>query len=113
MLRQMYLARIGDKASVLRQVMDSEQVKSLQLDHRAGFLFSLADGVNTIDEILDVSGMPALDALRILYELIQEGVVEAEAPPSVRSRGEQRRRRLRGDDTPGTPGTTETTARRR
>jgi hypothetical protein len=113
MLRQMYLVRIGDKASVLRQVMDSEQVKSLQLDHRAGFLFSLADGVNTIDEILDVSGMPALDALRILYELIQEGVVEAEAPPSVRSRGEQRRRRLRGDDTPGPRGTTETTSRRR
>jgi hypothetical protein len=112
MLRQMYLARIGDKASVLRQVMDSEEVKTLQLDHRAGFLFSLADGVNTIDEILDVSGMPALDALRILYELIQEGVVEAEAPPSVRSRGEQRRRR-RGDDTPGTRGTTETTSRRR
>jgi hypothetical protein len=110
MLRQMYLARIGDKACTLRQVMDSEQVKGLQLDHRAGFLLSLADGVNTIDEILDVSGMPALDALRILYELIQEGVVEAEAPPSVRSRGEQRRRRIRGEDTPGTP---ETTSRRR
>lgn len=108
MLRQMYLARIGDKASVLRQVMDSEQVKGLHLDHRAGFLLSLADGMNTIDEILDVSGMPALDALRILYELIQEGAVEAEPPPSVRGRGEPRRRR--GGETPGT---TETTSRRR
>jgi hypothetical protein len=101
MLRQMYLARIGDKASVLRQVMDSEQVMSLQLDHRAGFLLSLADGMSTIDEILDVSGMPALDALRMLYELIQEGVLEAEPPPSVRGRGERRMRRLRGEETPG------------
>lgn len=110
MLRQMYLVRIGDKACVLRQVMDSEQVKSLHLDHRAGFLLSLADGMNTIDEILDVAGMPALDALRILYELIQEGAVEADPPPSVRSRGEQRRRRLWGDDAPGIP---ETPSRRR
>lgn len=110
MLRQMYQARIGDKASVLRQAMGPEEVKGLQLDHRAGFLISLADGASTIDEILDVSGMPALDALRILYELIQEGVLEAEPPPSVRGRGERQRRRSWGEITPAD---IETTSRRR
>lgn len=84
MLRQMYLARIGDKAGVLRVTLDPDEIRELALDHRAGFLLSCIDGASTIDEILDVSGMQPLDALRILYELIQEGVIEAEGPPSRR-----------------------------
>jgi hypothetical protein len=110
MLRQMYLARIGDKAGVLKVVMDAEQVKGLQLDHREGFLLSCVDGLSTIDEILDVSGMPPLDALRILYELLQEGAIEAEPPLPRRSRGDPHGRRLRAQDLPGGE---EPTSRRR
>jgi hypothetical protein len=36
---------------------------------------SLVDGVSTVEMILDVSGMPRLDALRILNELVQQRIV--------------------------------------
>lgn len=74
-LRQMYKSRLGDGSRVLRLAMPPDQLRSLSLDHRAGFLLSCIDGSSSIDEILDVSGMQTLEALRILYELVQEGVV--------------------------------------
>jgi hypothetical protein len=85
-LREMYMARMGDKTKVLRVTMTPAQIKHLALDHRAGFLLSCVDGRSSVDEILDVSGMQPLDALRILYELMQEGVIEAEVPSSSRRR---------------------------
>jgi hypothetical protein len=81
-LREMYMARMGDKSKVLRVTMTPAQIKHLALDHRAGFLLSCVDGTSSVDEILDVCGMQALDALRILYELMQEGAIEAEVPSS-------------------------------
>lgn len=75
MLRQMYRARIGDGSRVLRIVISNEELRSLHLDHRAGFLLSCIDGMSSIDDILDVSGMRELDALRILFELVQENII--------------------------------------
>ncbi|WP_437535275.1 hypothetical protein WME79_13630 [Sorangium sp. So ce726] len=75
MLRQMYQSRLGDGSRVLRLAVPPDQLRSLNLDHRAGFLLSCIDGYSSIDEILDVSGMQTLEALRLLYELVQEGIV--------------------------------------
>ena len=83
MLRQMYLSRIGSGRDVPRIVMAPDQLRWLTLDHRMGFLLSCVDGKSCIDEILDVSGMPGLDALRLLYELVQEGVIEVTARPGA------------------------------
>ena len=47
----------------------------LTLDHRAGFMLSHVDGVSTFEEILDVSGMPTLEALRIIVELLEQKVI--------------------------------------
>jgi hypothetical protein len=44
-------------------------------EHRAGFLLSLVDGVSTLEAIVDVCGMPKVDALRILNDLAQRGIV--------------------------------------
>jgi hypothetical protein len=33
------------------------------------------DGSCSLEQILDVSGMPTLDALRILFELVQQRVI--------------------------------------
>jgi hypothetical protein len=74
-LRTMYAARLGSLAQVPRVILPPDQVRWLSLDHRAGFVLSCVDGYSTIDEILDVSGMPALDALRILFELLQQHVI--------------------------------------
>jgi hypothetical protein len=45
------------------------------IDHRAGFLMSLIDGRTTVEAILDVCAMPRWLALRVLGELIREGLV--------------------------------------
>jgi hypothetical protein len=77
-LRQMYLSRIGDRSQIPRVVMESDQLRWLSLDHRAGFLLSVIDGASSIDDVLDVSGMPELDTLRILYDFLLQGVIQME-----------------------------------
>jgi hypothetical protein len=74
-LQGMYSARIGPLDRVPVVVVPRTQMRWLSMDHRAGFVLSLVDGSSTIDMILDVSGMPRLDALRILHELVQQKIV--------------------------------------
>jgi hypothetical protein len=74
-LKQMYTTRIGplDRAPVVMVARD--QLRWLSIDHRAGFVLSLVDGVSSVEMILDVSGMAELDALRILAELAQQRII--------------------------------------
>jgi hypothetical protein len=74
-LQQMYTARIGPLDRVPLVEVARDQLRWLSIDHRAGFVLSLVDGVSSLEMILDVSGMPALDALRILYELVQQRII--------------------------------------
>jgi hypothetical protein len=71
----MYTARIGPMDRVPVVMVPREQLRWLSIDHRAGFLLSHIDGVSNLEMILDVSGMPTLDALRILCELQQQKVI--------------------------------------
>ncbi|MBK8941554.1 MAG: hypothetical protein IPM79_29115 [Polyangiaceae bacterium] len=79
LLHQMYLERLGTGEQVLRLALGPNEIQGLSLDHRAGFLISLIDGVATIDEILDMSGMSSLDALRLLFEMREQGVVAVDS----------------------------------
>jgi hypothetical protein len=45
------------------------------LDPRAAFLLSRIDGSISIDDLLEVSGMPRLEAMRVLALLIRHGAV--------------------------------------
>jgi hypothetical protein len=74
-LIQMYAARIGPLDRVPTVMVAAEQLRWLSIDHRAGFLLSHIDGVSNLEMILDVSGMPLLDALKILCELVQQHVI--------------------------------------
>lgn len=77
-LTQMYSARLGPLDQIATVAIPSDQIRWLSLDHRAGFLLSLVDGVSSIDEILDISGMTRLDALRIMYTLLEQRIVALE-----------------------------------
>jgi hypothetical protein len=81
MLGQKYLSSLGGRTSIPRVAMSPDEMRGLALDHRAGFLLSSVDGCMSIEEILDVSSMPELDALRIMFELRQQGVIEIVEPP--------------------------------
>ncbi len=74
-LSQMYLARLGSLSQVVHVAVDNDQVRWLSLDHRAGFLLSLVNGSLSIEELLDVSSMPRLEALRILFGLLDQQVI--------------------------------------
>jgi hypothetical protein len=74
-LSAMYLARLGSPTQAVHVVVPSDQIRWLSLDHRAGFLLSLVDGTSTIEELLDISSMPRLDTLRILYGLLDQRVI--------------------------------------
>lgn len=74
-LTQMYSARLGSLEQRVTVAVPSDQIRWLTLDHRAGFLLSLVDGGSTVDQLLDISGMPRLDALRIMYQLLDQRVI--------------------------------------
>jgi hypothetical protein len=80
MLYKRYLERLGAHDHVPRLAVQHSAITALSLDHRAGFLLSCVDGGSTIEEIIDVSAMPRLEAVRLLYELVQEGVIEMASP---------------------------------
>jgi hypothetical protein len=75
-LKQMYLSRLGGLRRVPNVAVGQDQLRWLSLDHRAGFLLSLVDGRSTLDEVLDMSGMSDLEALRLLVQLLQQNVIK-------------------------------------
>jgi hypothetical protein len=74
-LTQMYSARLGALSQHVRVAVPGDQIRWLSLDHRAGFVLSLIDGSSTVEELLDISGMNRLDALRIIYTLFDQRVI--------------------------------------
>jgi hypothetical protein len=74
-LENMYSAKLGPTDRVPMIIVPRTQMRWLSIDHRAGFILSLVDGTSSVEMLLDVSGMPRLDALRILHELVQQRIV--------------------------------------
>ncbi len=48
---------------------------SADLDHRAGFLLSRVDGLTTIEDLIDLAGMPRADAMRIILDCVERGLI--------------------------------------
>lgn len=69
-LVQLYASRLGSVRARPRVIVDSSDVRWLGIDHRAGFLLSRIDGQHTVEEIIDISGMGELEALKMLTELV-------------------------------------------
>lgn len=74
-LEQLYSSRIGALTRVPVVAIRENDMRWLGLDHRAGFLLSRVDGRACLIEILDVSGMPRLEALKTLVELYDAGAI--------------------------------------
>ena len=77
-LLKMYSSKLGDLGAVPRVRMASDEIIWLNLDHRAGFVLSMIDGHICYEDILSVSGLPRLEAMRILAQLVQEKVIAAD-----------------------------------
>jgi hypothetical protein len=79
-LEQLYSSRLGALSRIAHVAVPDHEIRWLGLDHRAGFLLSRVDGCHSIEEVLDVSGMPRLEALKTLSELVSVGAVRLVEP---------------------------------
>jgi hypothetical protein len=74
-LMRMYYARLGPLDRVPMISVPHEQLRWMSIDQRAGFVLHHIDGMSSLDMIIDASGMPTLDVLRILTDLVTQRVI--------------------------------------
>lgn len=75
-LLSLYSSKIGNLQAIPVPALTDTELRWLGLDHRSGFLLSRVDGVSSVEEVLDVCGMPRLEALKSLVDLIERGAVK-------------------------------------
>jgi hypothetical protein len=75
-LAETYLAALGGADRRPRLAMAQSLVPSLPLGQRAAFVLSRIDGESSVEDVLDMSGFPREETLAILYDLLQQGVIE-------------------------------------
>jgi len=76
MLRQKYLARIGDMNTVPRIKHVAIELARVGVDGRDMRILDAIDGTLTVEEIVSVTGASTIDVLRVLNDLIVDGLVE-------------------------------------
>ena len=69
---------LTERQSIPRRLTALADMSKLKIDHRAGFLLAHIDGMQTLEEILDVCAMPAEEALALIANLKASGVIEFE-----------------------------------
>jgi tetratricopeptide (TPR) repeat protein len=74
-LQKMYASKIGALDRAPRQLVPPDEVIWINMHHRAGFLLAQVDGQLTYEDLLAVSGMPRFDTIRILADLVQNGII--------------------------------------
>ena len=57
-------------------VLEAERLRRAPIDGRAGFIVALLDGKTTVEELLDISAMPAEETLALLEQLRSGGIIE-------------------------------------
>jgi hypothetical protein len=56
-------------------LLSPQEVNAADLDHREYFLLSLLDGMTSIENLLDICGMPSEEALALFDGLVRRGIV--------------------------------------
>jgi hypothetical protein len=67
---------LGDGKRVPLVALPMHEIPTQKLDSRAAFLLSRIDGMLSLEEIFDVSGMPRLEASSYLVRLVLQGILE-------------------------------------
>ena len=70
-----FQAFLGDLQRTPSLARPLHELSSAPISPRAAFLLSRVDGTLSLDEILDVSGMPRLEAYRYLCQLLLRGIL--------------------------------------
>ncbi len=75
-LRASFAAKLGPLDRVPVVAVARDQLRWLAIDHKAGFILSHVDGVSSVEEIVDISGMKELEALGILAGLLEQRIID-------------------------------------
>jgi hypothetical protein len=70
------IAKLGSLDRVPVVLIEKTQDQCAFIDDRASFLLSLVDGRSNLGGILDACGMPRIDALRIIQQLVERRIIE-------------------------------------
>jgi hypothetical protein len=70
-----FQAFLGDLQRTPALARPLHELGAAPISPRAAFLLSRIDGTLSLDEILDVSGMPRLEAYRYLCQLLLRGIL--------------------------------------
>jgi tetratricopeptide (TPR) repeat protein len=71
-----YRERIADASRVLKLKITPEEIMKFNLPANAGFVLSMVDGNTSVNEILALSGMDPFEAIRMVNNLLEAGIVE-------------------------------------
>jgi hypothetical protein len=63
------VTELGGMGAVLTVTANSSAIRTMNLDHRAGFLLSMIDGVSSVEDLCDVSNMSMSETLSLLVDL--------------------------------------------
>jgi hypothetical protein len=74
-LEDVYTFRLGPLNRIAVVVKPFAPSGNRTIEQRTGLLLSLIDGSSPLETIVSVCGLPRLDALRILHDLVQSGTV--------------------------------------
>lgn len=74
-IMSLFQSYLGDLDRMPQLAKPLHELASAPISPRAAFLLSRIDGTLTIDELLDVSGMPRLEAYRHLCQLYLRGIL--------------------------------------
>lgn len=77
---------------VPRVLRSSHEIATMPIDHRGGFLLAHVDGVQTVDEILDVCAMPEDEAVHLLEQLVVMGAIALDPADPTPAPGSRRAR---------------------
>ena len=77
-LRKLYVARIGNLERIPQLSVESAELSQRVYDEQAAQLLHFVDGLSRIGTVVDASGLPPVEALRILSELYLRHVIEFE-----------------------------------
>jgi hypothetical protein len=72
------LSSLTERQGIPRILVGAHEISKLPIDHRGAFLLGFIDGMQTMEEILDVCAMPQSEALELIRTLVDMEVIEIE-----------------------------------
>jgi hypothetical protein len=76
LILEIYRGYLGNPKATVSLAVTMQQLSQREIDARAAFLASRIDGTMSLEDLLDISGMPTLEAYQLLARLRMQGIID-------------------------------------